>query len=51
MSLHFKDNQTDKKAPQAKNTVNQAKQGSKAKKVSKKARKKKEGSPEIMQKT
>ncbi len=41
MSLSSRDNQTDKKASQAKDKDNQVKQGSKAKKYSKKTRKKK----------
>ena len=40
MNLNSKDNQTDKKAPQAKNKANQAKQSFKTEKSSKKAKKK-----------
>ena len=41
MSLNFRDNQTDKKTPQAKNKANPVKQLFGAKKSSKKARKEK----------
>lgn len=41
MSVNFKDNQADKKAPQVKHKVNQANPSSETKKSFKKARKKK----------
>ncbi len=41
MSLNYRDNQTDKKAPQAKDKANPAGQGSEAKKSSETARKEK----------
>ncbi len=41
MSLNFRDNQTDKKALQAKNKANQAKQGFKVEKASEKGKKEK----------
>ncbi len=41
MSLNYRDDQTDKKAPQAKDKANPAEQGSEAEKSSEKARKEK----------
>lgn len=41
MSLNFRDNQKNKKAPEAKDKVNQVKEGFEAKKCSEKARKEK----------